>query len=155
MIRPPTEVGSEGEMRGAREITGAVFAALEILHGVVHAFTADLLDAFRQPDVVMRLIGTASWFAFIAFAAFAFRQFSFRWLRVIAAFLAFLLLPIATILLFGRFGPVLPIEWIMRLPAMLTIVAHFIQLGIAGFIYLWSVRREQGSLAAASAEPAS
>jgi hypothetical protein len=139
-------------MKGAREITGVIFAALEIVHGVVHVISADLLDAFRQPDVVTSLLGTASWFAFIVFAAFAFKQFSYRWLRVITAFLAFFLLPLAAIILFGRLSSLLPIEWILRLPAILTIVGHLIQLGVGGFIYRWSVRREHGSLVAASAD---
>lgn len=134
-------------MRGAREIAGAIFAALEIGHGVVQAISADLLDIFRQPDVVISLVRTASWLAFVAFAIFAFREFSYRWLRVVAASLALILLPLVAIVLFARLSPVLPIEWILRLPAILTIVAHCIQLGVAGFIYLWSVRREQASLA--------
>jgi hypothetical protein len=139
-------------MKGAREITGAIFAALEIVHGVLYAISADLLSAFRQPDGVTGLVGTASWLAFIAFTVFSFRQFSYRWLRVIIAFLAFFLLPLTTIILFGRLSPTLPIEWILRLPGILTIVGHLIQLGVGSFIYLWSVRRERESIVAARAE---
>jgi len=139
-------------MKGAREITGAIFAALEIVHGVLHAISDDMLSVFRQPYGPTALIGTASWLAFIAFAVFAFRQFSYRWLRVIIAFLAFFLLPVTTIILFGRLSPTLPLEWILRLPGILNVVGHLMQLGIAGFIYLWSVRREQSSIVVASAD---
>jgi hypothetical protein len=63
----------------------------------------------------------------------------------------FFLLPLTTIILFGRLSPTLPIEWIVRLPGILTIVGHLIQLGVGGFIYLWSVRRERESIVAARA----
>jgi hypothetical protein len=141
-------------MKWAREITGVIFVALEIVHGAMHLISADLSDAFRQPDAVTGLIGTASWLAFTSFASFAFRQFSYRWLRVITAFLAFFLLPLAAFILFSRFSPTLPLEWILRLPAILTLVSHIIQLGVAGFIYLWSVRREHSFVAAVGADPA-
>jgi hypothetical protein len=74
------------------------------------------------------------WFAFIAFAAVAFRQFSYRWLRVIAAFFAFLLLPLVPMVALA--WSALPIDWILRLPVLLTIVAHLVELGIAGIIYV-------------------
>jgi hypothetical protein len=144
-------------MRGVREITGAIFASLEIANGVLRALKAGLLDflAFQQPDFVSTLMAAVSWsasIAFIAFAATAFRQFSYRWLRVIGAILSLLLLPVVPAVVLARSGYVFPIEWILRLPMILVIIAHLIKLGIAGFIYLWSVRREHGSLVAASAD---
>jgi hypothetical protein len=143
-------------MRGAREITGAIFAVLEILHGAMRTFTIDWSNMFQQPDVAISLIGNASWLAFMAFVAAAFRQFSYRWLRAIAAFFAFLFVPIAAVLFFGRYGSpmlsIVPIDWLAKLPAILQIAAHSMQLGVAGFAYLWSVRRERGSLVAASAD---
>jgi hypothetical protein len=109
------------------------------------------LNIFQRPDLVISLFGTASWLAFIVFAAATFRQFSYRWLRVIAAFFAFLLLPVVVVLIFGRYASyVLSIDWILRLPAILQIAVHSMQLGVAGFIYLQSVRRERGSLVAAA-----
>ncbi|WP_315743373.1 MULTISPECIES: hypothetical protein [unclassified Bradyrhizobium] len=142
------------EMRGAREITGAIFAGLEMAHAALRTFTTDWSNVFQPPDVTTRLIDHASWLAFIAFAAVAFRRFSYRWLRTIAAFLALLLLPIVALLLFGRYGgpilEVIPIDWMATLPAIMQIAVPAMQLGIAGFVYRWSVRRERGALAAAS-----
>ncbi|WP_315766426.1 MULTISPECIES: hypothetical protein, partial [unclassified Bradyrhizobium] len=113
-----------------------------------------LRQTHQPPDVTTRLIDHASWLAFIAFAAVAFRRFSYRWLRTIAAFLALLLLPIVALLLFGRYGgpilEVIPIDWMATLPAIMQIAVPAMQLGIAGFVYRWSVRRERGALAAAS-----
>ena len=139
-------------MKGTREITGAIFAAVEIVHGAMRTFTIDFSNAF-QPHVVIGLVGTASQLAFIAFAAAAFRPFSYRWLRVIAAFFALLLLPVVALLIFGRYAiDVLSIDWFLRLPAILEIVGHSIQLAVAGFIYLWSVRRDRGSIVTVSAD---
>jgi len=144
-------------MREAREITGAIFTALEIVHGAVSAYITDWSNMFQQPDVAISLIQNASIIAFIAFAAAAFRRFSYRWLRVIGAFLALILLPFAALLIFGRYGSyVLPVDWFVRLlpllPAINQIILHSMQLGVAGFIYFWSVRRERCSVVAASAE---
>jgi len=96
----------------------------------------------------------ASWLAFVAFAAAAFWQFSHRWLRVIAAFLVFYLLPVAVALVYARFNYLLSTEWIFRSLPIMLVVGYLIKLTIAGFIYLWSLRRERSSFVAASANPA-
>lgn len=139
-------------MKKAREITGAVYASIEIVHSAVivltfGAFNSSLIHYAGYLDV-------ASWLAFVAFAAAAFWQFSYRWLRVIAAFLAFYLLPVAVALVYARFNYLLSIEWILRSLPMMLVVGYLIKLTIAGLIYLWSVRRERGSLVVASASPA-
>jgi hypothetical protein len=132
-----------------REITGTIYASIEIVHSVVivlafGAFKSSLLHYAGYLDI-------ASWFAFGAFAVAAFWQFSYRWLRVIAAFLAFYFLPIIVALVYARFNYLLSTEWIFRSLPILLVVGHLIKLAIAGLIYLWSVRRERGSLVAASA----
>jgi len=141
-------------MRGMREITGAIFAALEIVHGIMRTLAIDLVSILQpQPHPVISWVLTASWIAFIAFAANSFRTFSYRWLRVIAAFFAFVSLPVVAVLIFGRYGPsMLSLDWILRLPTILEIASHSIQLGVAGLIYRWSVRRESGSVVAVSAD---
>jgi hypothetical protein len=139
-------------MKRAREITGAVYVSIEIVHSVVivlifGAFNFRLIHYAGYLDI-------ASWLAFVAFAAAAFRQFSHRWLRVMAAFLVFYLLPLAVALVYARFNYLLSTEWIFRSLPIMLVVAYLIKLTIAGLIYLWSVRRERGSFGAASASPA-
>jgi hypothetical protein len=139
-------------MQRAREITGAVYVSIEIVHSVVivlifGAFNFRLIHYAGYLDI-------ASWLAFVAFAAAAFRQFSHRWLRVMAAFLVFYLLPLAVALVYARFNYLLSTEWIFRSLPIMLVVAYLIKLTIAGLIYLWSVRRERGSFVAASASPA-
>jgi hypothetical protein len=140
------------EMKRAREITGAVYASIEIVHSVVivltfGAFNFSLIHYAGYLDI-------ASWLAFVAFAAAAFWQFSYRWLRVIAAFLVFYLLPLAVALVYARLNYLLSTEWIFRSLATMLVVGYLIKLTIAGLIYLWSVRRERGCFVAASASPA-
>ena len=145
-------------MKRAREITGALYASIEVVHSVVivltfGTFNFSLIHYAGYLDI-------ASWLAFVAFVAFvafaaaAFWQFSHRWLRVIAAFLVFYLLPVAVALVYARFNYLLSTEWIFRSLPIMLVVGYLIKLTIAGFIYLWSLRRERSSFVAASANPA-
>jgi hypothetical protein len=139
-------------MKGAREITGVVYAFIEIVHSVVivlafGAFNFSLFHYFGY-------LNFASWLAFVAFAAAAFWHFSYRWLRVIAAFLVFYLLPVAVAIVYARFNLLLSNEWMVRSLPIMLVVGYLIKLTIAGLIYLWSVRRERGAFVAASISPA-
>ena len=139
-------------MKGVREIIGVVYASIEIVHSVVMvlvfgAFNSSLIHFFGYLDI-------ASWLAFVGFAAAAFWRFSYRWLRVIAAFLAFYLLPFAVAIVYARFIHLLSTEWIFRSLPIMLVIGYLIKLTIAGLIYLWSVRRERGSFVAASTSPA-
>jgi hypothetical protein len=139
-------------MKWVREITGVVYASIEIVHSVVIVITFGTFN-FSLVHYVGYL-DIASWLAFVAFAAAAFWHFSYRWLRVIAAFLVFYVLPVAVAFVYARFNYMLSTEWIFRSLPIMLVVGYLIKLTIAGLIYLWSVRRERGSFVAASTRPA-
>ncbi|MDH6262554.1 hypothetical protein [Bradyrhizobium sp. BR13661] len=139
-------------MKGVREITGVVYASIEIVHSVV------IVLAFGGFNIsIMHYAGyldIASWLAFAGFAAAAFWHVSYKWLRVIVALLVFYLLPIALAIVYARFSYLLSTEWIFRSLPMLLVIGYLIKLTIAGLIYLWSVRRERVAFGAASTSPA-
>jgi hypothetical protein len=84
----------------------------------------------------------ASWLAFIVFAVTAFKQFTYRWLRVIAALLVFFLLPFASAALFVRTtSRVVTIDWMLVWLSAELIGIGAIKVAIAALIYGWSVRR--------------
>ncbi|MCK1737183.1 hypothetical protein IVA79_25205 [Bradyrhizobium sp. 138] len=139
-------------MKGVREITGVVYASIEIVHSVVIAlafggFNISLIHYAGSLDI-------ASWLAFAGFATAAFWHVSYKWLRVIAAFLVFYLLPIAVAIVYARFSHLLSTEWILRSLPLMLILGYLIKLTIAGLIYLWSVRWERGPFGASTSPAA-
>src|SRR5215813_10463854 len=128
----------------AREITGIIYASVDMLHCIAFILAFGAFESLRDYTLYLNI---ASWSAFGAFAVAAFWQFSYTWLRVIAAFLVFYFLPIIVALVYARLTYLISTEWI----TITLVVLHLIRLAVAGLIYLWSVRRERGHLAAASA----
>jgi hypothetical protein len=99
-----------------REISAIVFALLEIAETVVSVGSWNALD-FSQFNLIGYL-GFAAWLAFLVFAFVSFRKFSFRWLRMVAAFLVLVILPfvVGAIYLVAysfKIIPPIPIEWIL------------------------------------------
>jgi hypothetical protein len=135
-------------MGRARDISAVIYASVEIVHavGVVllwGAFWFSLSEYVGYLDI-------ASWLAFIVFAAAAFKQFSYRWLRVIVAFLVFYFLPIAGAVLYARNTHLIPLEWMFVSFRVLLLGLFAVKLAIAGFSYVWSGHQERGSIGALS-----
>jgi hypothetical protein len=135
------------EMRGAREITVVIVIVSEIVLSIMQATSIDLLHFVPAPTIADHVLHVANWVAFIAFAAIAFRLFSYRWLRIAAACLAYILFPLVALVVFnGLFmllnSRVLLIDSVFALPAIMVAVAHLTRLGIAVFIYFLSARRD-------------
>jgi hypothetical protein len=143
-------------MLGKREISAIVYASIKIAETVLSIRSWRALD-FSQFNLVGYL-SLASWLAFVVFALAAFEQFSFRWLRVIAAFLVLIFLPIVVGVIYLaayslKIIPPIPIEWLLLSAPVGTVVGLSLRLGIVGFIYAWSVRRERGTSETVSADP--
>jgi hypothetical protein len=137
-------------MNRTREISAVAYASLEIAHFIGDVliwgmFKFSLFSYFGY-------LGVAAWIAFIVFAAAAFKGFSYRWLRVIAAFLVFYLSPLVVVVIYARTNFLLPLNWLLVSLPIIVILGRLIRLTLAGFIYLWSVRREQGPIAVLSAD---
>jgi hypothetical protein len=145
------------KMLGKREIYAIVYASLEIAETVVSIRSWRALD-FSQFNL-FGYLSLASWLVFVVFAFAAFEQFSFRWLRMIAAFLVLIFLPIVVGVTYLaahslKIIPPIPIEWLLLSAPAGAVVGLSLRLGIVGFIYVWSVRRERGTGEMASADPA-
>jgi len=136
-------------MGRARDISAVIYVSVEIVHAVGAVL---LWGAFwSSPYVYVGYLDIASWIAFIVFATAAFKQFSFRWLRVIIAFLVFYFLPIAGTVLYARNTLLIPLEWLFVSLRVVLFGLFAVKLAIAGFIYVWSVGQERGSIGALSA----
>jgi hypothetical protein len=134
-------------MLGKREISAIVYASIKIAETVVSISSWRKLD-FSQFHLIGYL-NLASWLAFVVFAFLAFEQFSLRGLRVIAAFLVLIFLPIVVGVAYLaayslKIIPPIPIEWLLLSVPAGAAVGLSLRLGIVGFIYVWSVRREHG-----------
>ena len=144
-------------MLGKLEISAIVYASIEIAEGVVSIRSLRALD-FSQFNL-FGYLSLSAWLAFVVFAYTAFEQFSFRWLRVIAAFLVLIFLPILVgVAYLAAYSlkviPPVPIEWVLLSASAGAVVGLSLRLGIVGFIYVWSARRERGTGEMVRADPA-
>jgi hypothetical protein len=78
---------------------------------------------------------------------------------VIAAFLVLIFLPIVVGVAYLaayslKIIPPIPVEWLLLSAPAGAVVGLSLRLGIVGFIYVWSVRREPGTSDIVSADPA-
>ncbi|MGD0850322.1 hypothetical protein, partial [Bradyrhizobium sp.] len=142
---------------GKREISAIVYASIEIAETAVSISSWRAL-AFSQFNLVGYL-SLVSWLAFVVFAFVAFEQLSFKWLRVIAAFLVLIFLPIVVGVIYlaaysFKIIPPIPIEWLLLAAPAGAVVGLSLRLGIVGFIYVWSDRRERAATTMVSADPA-
>jgi len=123
-----------------RLITGIIFFVLELMHAAYHIARDMGYLPFELHDRFLDMLAYSSIVAFIVFAAAAFWRFSYRWLRVLGAFLLFVLLPIGMLILNARLGHFPPS----------TILIYLLQLIVAGWVCYWSAPRssnEQSGLA--------
>jgi hypothetical protein len=129
-----------------RDTTGVVFFVLQM----AHAAYVLLRDMGHIPvelhDHLLSALIYANQAAFIAFAAAVFWQFSYRWFRIIAALLLFVVVPVLLLVLSARLSSPLetiPVAWWR--PTLLNpeVVAYLAQFAIAGLIYFWSLRKER------------
>ena len=131
-------------MRTARDISAIVFGVLEIAY-----FFAFLFFDYGNWTALFRVtlyLNVASWLAFIVLAAMVFDPFSYKWVRVMIAFIVFMTVPAvfslaATKLLTTMSAAKLWFE-------LTFVITTALKLGIAGCIYVWSVYRQHNAASA-------
>jgi hypothetical protein len=129
-----------------REISAIVYGALQIANTVTSALTPPFLK-FSLVSYV-GLLDIACWLAFVVFAAAAFKQFSLKWLRVMAALLIYYYLPAGLLLWpYKKSVHFIPLDWLLSSASIVVAAGQLFRLAIAGSIYIWSVRRERASIA--------
>jgi hypothetical protein len=124
---------------------------------IMHSFGSVLTWGLWKFSLISYVgyLDIASWLAFVVFAAAAFKQFSFRWLRVIAALFISYFLPVGILLLpYAKFNYLIPLDWLFTSVSIVVAAGQLLRLAIAGFIYVWSVRHERGSIGAIGTNPA-
>jgi len=131
-------------MRTARDISAIVFGVIEIAYSV--GFFLLHFENWTSLFRTVSLLNVASWFAFIVYATMVFQLLSYRWLRVIFAFIAFLIVPAAFSLAVTK---QLTDADAAKLWFEITfIVTTALKFGIAGCIYVWSIYRERNAAGA-------
>jgi hypothetical protein len=116
----------------------AVFGVSEVAYFVTYLLL--LYEDRTELYGLTRYLDVASWFAFLVFAHSVFRPFNYRWLRVILAFIVFMVVPAAFSLAVTK---VLDSADAAELWFELAFVATTaLKLGIAGSLYAWGASRE-------------
>jgi hypothetical protein len=131
-------------MRTARDISAIVFGVIKIAYSV--GFFLLSFENWTSLYRTTSVLNVASWFAFIVYATTAFQPLSYRWARVIFAFIVFLIVPAA-------FSLVVTKQLVDADAAKLWFEVTFIattalKFGIAGCIYVWSIYRERNAAGA-------